>query len=95
VKRFLEMPGNREGKKRKEESNPSPALQNPCKGHRQFPSFVDSITKKQVVQIFELTQSGFGTAGAVVGALAGFFHGRYLQLNKDLPVAARSSAKPN
>ena len=48
VKRFLEMPGNREGKKRKEESNP-PAPQNPCKGHRQFPLFIDSITKKQVV----------------------------------------------
>jgi S1-C subfamily serine protease len=49
VKRFLEMPGNREGKKRKEESNPSPAPPNPCKGHRQFSSFIDSITKKQVV----------------------------------------------
>jgi hypothetical protein len=49
VKRFLSMPGNREGKKRKEESNPSPPPPNPCKGHRQFPSFIDSITKKQVV----------------------------------------------
>jgi len=49
VKRFLEMPGNREGKKRKEESKSSPASQNPCKDHRQFPSFIDSITKKQVV----------------------------------------------
>jgi S1-C subfamily serine protease len=51
VKRFLEMPGNREGKKRKEASNPSPppAPQNSCKGQRQFPSFIDSITKKQVV----------------------------------------------
>jgi hypothetical protein len=47
VKRFLEMRGNREGKKRKEESNPSP--ENPCKGQRQFPSFIDSITKKPVV----------------------------------------------
>jgi hypothetical protein len=51
VKRFLEMPGNREGKKRKAESSPSPAPQNPCKAHRQFPSFIDSITKKQVVPL--------------------------------------------
>jgi hypothetical protein len=59
VKRFLEMRGNREGNKRKEESNQSPPAQNPCKGHRQFPSFIDSITKKQVVPFDTLCSQNF------------------------------------
>jgi hypothetical protein len=58
-----------------------------------YASACGALTTYFGYQMFELTQSGFGTAGAMAGALAGFFHGRNLELNRDLQVAAAAKAQ--
>ena len=49
ITQFLARPGNREGTT--QVSNPPPPRESLCKDQRQFPSFIDAVSKKKVLPI--------------------------------------------